>query len=176
MATTRWLPLIAGVSLCMLNQTSWANPAGTSAGARDHLELVRMWKLVEALDIDEEQAARVFPAFSRHRAAQLALQDKRTGQLRALRQLLAGEDTDDDDLLEAIGKVRRVEDEERQLEKAFQDQLDGLLTARQQVRLLLFEGTFRTDLRDIVRRMRVGEGPPGMGPEGARRRRGASSD
>ena len=40
-----------------------------SGKKREHLELLRMWRLVDKLEIDEEQAMSVFPAFHRQRPA-----------------------------------------------------------------------------------------------------------
>jgi hypothetical protein len=73
--------------------------------SQEQFELVRMWKLVETLEIDEGQAAKVFPAFSRHSRQRRALQADHGELLKGLGKSLQ-DGADDADLLEAIGKIR----------------------------------------------------------------------
>ena len=144
---------------------------GPPPEAREHMEMLRMWRLVDHLELDEAQAAKVFPAYRRQREARQALARERREVLNALRaQLQQG--ADDDQLRAAMAAVRGVEQRILEAEVSFRDELAGMLTVPQQARLLLFEDTFRSDLRDMVRRMRGGPpgGPPGgptdEGPEG----------
>ena len=53
--------------------------------------------------------------------------------------------------MQALRAVRTQIDEEK---ARFEGRLEDLLTTRQQARLLLFDSSFRSDLVDIVRRMR----------------------
>ena len=63
-----------GVLIWMLS-VAWAGQPQVAEGQptmlermsgkkREHLELLRMWRLVDKLEIDEEQAMTVFPAFA----------------------------------------------------------------------------------------------------------------
>jgi hypothetical protein len=139
-------------------------------GRKQHLELLRMWRLVDELEIDEEQATRVFPAFRRQRVHTDSLEQRRRALLSVITRQLK-EQAEDDELNSTMGKVRAIEDVIAQSQKAFDKKLDKLLMPRQRARLLLFDSTFRTDLVDIVRRMRGGsmegyprsEGMPGRG-------------
>jgi len=54
----------------------------------------------------------------------------------------------------------------------FEEDLSELLTTQQKARLLLFESTFRTDLVDIVRRVRGTDADGGPGMEGRPERGG----
>lgn len=171
----QWCPQyrrgMLGLLLAMLVTTIWmAGPRRADAqmpmlemeGRKQHLELLRMWRLVDELEIDEQQATRVFPAFRRQRAQTDSLEQRRRALLGVITRQLK-EQADDEALQSTMVKVRDIEEVIAQSKKAFHRKLDKLLTPRQQARLLLFDSIFRTDLVDIVRRMRGGgpEGRPG---------------
>lgn len=133
-----------------------------SGKKREHLELLRMWRLVDKLEIDEEQAMSVFPAFHRQRTERETLEKRRRSLLAVVTRQLK-EEVGDDDLLASIHKVHAVEDDIKRSEAAFSKELANLFSTRQQARLLLFDSTFRTDLMEVVRRMRGAgfDGRPG---------------
>lgn len=138
-----------------------AQPQVGTGPRRERLELLRMWRLVEELGIDEQQAAKVFPVLRRHRVAHEELEARHRELLASLRQQLdtgAGDDV----LLASIQRVQASVKELREHEASLPGELAGTLSAAQQARLLLFDQSFRTDLRDMVRRMRFGgEESPG---------------
>jgi len=136
--------------------------------------MLRMWRLVDELEIDEDQAMRVFPAFRRQRVQHDSL-EKHHRQLLDVVTMQLDEEVNDDALQVSIRNVRAAEEAIELSRSAFDQELAKLLTTRQQARLLLFDSTFRTDLADIVRRMRGagGRGPAGegmLGPGGRHRR------
>lgn len=120
-----------------------------------HMELLRMWRLVDALEIDEEQAMRVFPAFREHRATVDSLQKTSRSLQAALKKQLEG-DVEDDELEAAMQSLRKVRAQIDAEKESFETRLSGLLTTRQQAQLLLFDTDFRNDLVNIVRRIRGG--------------------
>ena len=157
--------------LVALVAVAWGIPPGAAIAQgpgvdgkgdrKQNFELLHMWRLVDELEIDEEQAMRVFPAFRRHKVQRDSLERRHRVLLAVIKRQLA-EDTEDDALLASMRKVSAAGDEIEDAKKAFQTDLARLLSARQQAKLLLFEMTFRTDLVDLVRRSRGagGEGPP----------------
>lgn len=143
--------------------------AGLQSPTREQLAMVRMWRLVSELEIDEAQATRVFPAYSQHQQAQQELLAQRQHLRKKLRQQLAAAG-DDDELLAQMTKIRAVDEEIATLESDFEKRLSKMLSPRQQAQLILFEDTFRSDLRDTVRRMRGGLGTSEGGERSPRRR------
>jgi G:T/U-mismatch repair DNA glycosylase len=130
---------------------------------KQHFELLRMWRLIDELEIDEEQAMKVFPAFRRHHVERDSL-SKRNRALLAVISRQLKEEAPESDLQVSIRKVRDLRAAMAKQQQLMAEDLSELLTTQQQARLLLFESTFRTDLVDIVRRVRGtdAEGPPGM--------------
>ena len=75
-----------------------------SGKKREHLELLRMWRLVDKLEIDEEQAMSVFPAFHRQRTERETLEKRRRSLLAVVTRQLK-EEVADDDLLASISEL-----------------------------------------------------------------------
>ncbi|MDA0334212.1 MAG: hypothetical protein O2782_03505 [bacterium] len=140
-------------------ERSGAGIGGGSGDRQKHFEMLRMWRLIDELEIDEEQAIKVFPVYGRQRAHLDALEQNRRMVLAEVTQQLR-EDAEDDDLRVSIRKVRAAEEAIATSQEDFAKELASLLTVRQQARLLLFDANFRTDLVDIVRRMRNGGDVP----------------
>jgi hypothetical protein len=165
----RWTPVLV---LWVLTLSWVGQPLTASAqpqlpermGDRQkHFEMLRMWRLVEELEIDEAQAMKVFPAFRRHRVLQDSLKQRHRRLLSVVTSQLE-EQVDDETLQVSIRNVQQATEAIDRAETAFEEDLAKLLTTRQQARLLLFDSSFRMDLVDIVRRMRGGGGPTGEGP------------
>ncbi len=137
--------------------------AGGQRMSAERVEMLKLWRIIDELEIEEEQAAELFPYWSKNQREKRSLGDERHKATRALHQLLQSEDTDDGDLEKQIGMIQAIDKRVFEQKKAFGDGLKKHLDARQRARLMVFEERFRGDLRDMVkgfRRMR----PDGNGP------------
>jgi Spy/CpxP family protein refolding chaperone len=132
----------------------------------ERLELIRMWRLVDELQIDGEQAARLFPFWSSHRRERRELHQRRKKAADELVDLLKREEIGEEILKEKLEKVRGIDQEKEELARVFHEKMAELLTVRQQARLLLFEDRFRKDLQEFLREVR----PFRRQREGARER------
>lgn len=160
------LLLVAGLLAAWSATPALAQPPWAEAGEnrKEHFELLRMWRLVDELAIDEQQAERVFPVFRRHRVQRDSLAMVRIRALTRLRKQLEG-DADEAELSALILQARAAAVELRQAEEGFAAELTTVLSTRQQAQLLLFDSSFRSDLQDVVRRMRGGGRQAPEGPE-----------
>ncbi|RLA92987.1 MAG: hypothetical protein DRG69_07925 [Deltaproteobacteria bacterium] len=148
--------LVVTLSLLLLSTALWAAPRGPQERRRE-LEMLRMWKLTEELDLSEEEAAKVFPLLRRYSRKRQQLQRQRWRLLQELRGLL-DEEAPPERLKE---KMRQIEAKTRELEelrwKEWQE-LKKTLSTEKQARYLLFHERFARDLWKILRR----------GPKGAK--------
>ncbi|MEE2659097.1 MAG: hypothetical protein VX733_11370 [Candidatus Latescibacterota bacterium] len=148
--------LIGAMLVTAMSATAqWPPPPGEgmTRPSGQHLELLRMWRLVDELQLDEAQARKVFPVMSRLRREIKELRKNRLGLERELAADL--ESGADDSRLEAqIERVRVAGRAIRDCRSRIHGELDAVLTLRQRAQLLLFEDTFRSELREIVSRMR----------------------
>ena len=135
--------VMAATSVCLAQE----RPRFPMNGER--MQLIKLWRLVDELEVDEEQAATLFPVWSKHERARKGIIDRRKAAAEELSKLL---EADSDKEIEAqLGKVRDIDAEIQRLDRDFKERLGGILSISQQARLLLFEDRFRSDLRNLVR-------------------------
>ena len=128
------------------------------------IETIKIWKMTEALNLDEDQAAKLFPKLAQlevsrrefHRRQRL-LRDEMAELLkqRPLR----------DEIKARLDQLDRTETDFRGHEQAIRGGLRSILSPEQQVRLALFEDRFETEMRSVIldlRQRRRGF-PPGSG-------------
>ncbi len=138
---------------------------GRRAEVRERVEMLRIWKLTEALQLDPDKAELFFPRYRKHLAELDSLHEElRDTGLRIERGLRDEEDVDFAGLIQRAVQLQRMETE--QLVR-FIDANSDLLSERQQAALLIFEHRFNQRLRELAHR--VGDRPPGEGPPPGRR-------
>ncbi len=129
---------------------------------RKRIETLRMWKLTEALDLDEETSARLFPLLSKFDKQRAQLQQSIRKDMRELRRALRSQQ--DADFAGIVGRLetnhremQRIKDEEFQ-------ELKTVLSPKQQAQLILFNMKFRNEMRKMIeesRGKRGGRSRPG---------------
>ncbi|MHB8882379.1 MAG: hypothetical protein ACYC69_12830 [Thermodesulfovibrionales bacterium] len=133
---------------------------------RKRVETLRIWKLTNALDLDEKTSARLLPVLSKNdkkrtaaegelrenmRDMREALKERREEQLRVILQRLE----------QSHKTLQKINDEER-------EELRKILTVEQQARFIIFQQEFDMEIRRIIadsRERRPGrdEARPGRG-------------
>ena len=150
----------AALVICMLFPTEavWSQPTSEDRRFRDRIQFLKMWRLVDQLEIDVNQAAVLFPLLSQHHRKMDELRVRREQASRDLRNILRGESPEDSELLAAMEGVTDLDRQVRVTEVEFNKSLESHLTVRQRAKLVLFSDHFRRDLREIVEGMRASEG------------------
>ena len=141
-----------------LSEAAWSQPPSEGRRSRDRIQFLKMWRLVDHLEIDVDQAAVLFPLLSQHHRKMEELRGQRKQAARDLRHILGGESPKDSELLAAMEKVADLDRRLRVTEDEFNKSLESHLTVRQRAKLVLFSDHFRRDLREIVEGMRASEG------------------
>ena len=136
-------------SICLLIAVA----AGGQGMSPKRLEMLKLWRIIDELEIEEQQAAELFPYWSKSQRDKRGLGDQRREATRSLHDLLeAG--AGDAELEKQIEAIREIEERAHLLDKRFRDGLRKYLDVRQQAQLMVFEERFRGDLRDMVRGFR----------------------
>jgi hypothetical protein len=143
-------PLCAILLFTVVAPLLRAQDEGEEFQGRRRIEEWRRMKLIEAVDLNEEQSIRYFARENEFRKAERRLGEDRRAVLDRLRSLGKGNPADAEvqkelDALAAIG-TRLV-----QLRVEFVNALRDLLSPKQIVRLLLFEDEFSRQLRSLLR-------------------------
>ena len=134
----------------------WAQPG---PGSRPY-ERIEQWKkvrMIEMLDLNEEQSVRFFARMNDHEKAERALRQERMEILDRLERMVRG-GAEESDYAKAFAQVRDVDtriDTERQ---EFFDNLKNFLSTEQRAKLMLFERRFDSELRQAMRELRRREG------------------
>lgn len=115
---------------------------------RKRIETLRIWKLTKALDLDEKTAARLFPLMNRHDRERAEVEREIKESMKNLRKALR---------VENEGKLSGLLEKLRNSHKALQglndeerEDLEKILTVKQQARYIIFQQEFNREIRRII--------------------------
>ena len=166
--------LIALSMILLLAQTGWTQenpenspPPGSRQEALQRITMLRIFKLTEMLELNEEDAARLFPVIQRYDRQFREIMEKKEKLMHRLRQELQQERPDEAKLHKLVDEILVLEREAMRLRTEQFKELKQILTAQQYAKYLIFDQRFREDLNrmlDDIRRQRPRrrnrQGPP----------------
>jgi Spy/CpxP family protein refolding chaperone len=122
---------------------------------RENIETLRVYKLLEVLNLTEEQSTQFLPALKEFQSAKKSFEDRRRNLLEELETTLnAG--SNDKKLKDILAEL---EDNRNQFQAATDSYLDkakSILTVEQQAQLYLFEDRFERRIRETIEQIRGG--------------------
>lgn len=127
-------------------------PPPPMAGERPH-ERIEQWKkvrLIEILDLKEDQSVRFFARLKEHDLLRRQLMKEKGEALDRLDRLVRNR-ASEGDLEKAFPDVLAVDDRMRDEQRRYFSGLSDLLTPEQRAKLLLFERQFEKELREAMR-------------------------
>ena len=130
-------------------------------GFEANYENLRLFKLLEAVDLSEEQSQRFIPMFHGYRKDIRQLRQERADLIDQLKGTLDRKDADDQ--IRAL--LRQLDDNQatqQRREKKFSDVCDGVLAVPPKAKLAIFEERFEREVLECMREFR-GQGGPGPG-------------
>lgn len=130
------------------------------------IETIKIWKMTEALDLSEDQAAKLFPKLSQLEASRREFQRRQRLLRDELADLLKQRPLRDQDVRTRLDELDRTEADFKGRELAVRSELRSILSLEQQARLALFEERFETEMRRTIqdlRQRRQGFFPYGSG-------------
>ncbi len=126
----------------------------------DRLRLMRMWKLTEYLNLDEETSAKLFPILNRYDDQRLALNEERVGVLKDIKSELDKETPDEKKLGEFLAKSEELRLKMEKINQDERNELKKVLSVKQQAKLLLFYRNFEYELYRMMRERKTIHKPP----------------
>jgi hypothetical protein len=137
---------------------------------RKHLEQLRILKMLELLDLSEDQEVPFLTAFNSMRQEQHDLEEQTNLVLDTLAAEMQSGSVSEARLNGLIDRAKSLEQEKFSRLMAFMDEAGTMLTPEQMAKLLIFHKRFEAELLEQVGRFRrgMGGGPgaPGGPPEG----------
>lgn len=115
---------------------------------RKRIETLKMWKLTQALDLDEKTSAQLFPLLSKYEKKRAEIERAMRDDMRELRETLKER---------REGNLKNILDRLEQNHKAAQSikdeervELKKILTIEQQARFIIFQQEFDREIRKII--------------------------
>ena len=160
--------ILAIVSSAMGQPFAPSPPGSPSPGeGRRLIETIKIWKLSEALNLNEDQAARLFPKLAQLEASRREFHSRQRLLRDEVALLLTQRPLRVQEIKAKLDELDRTEADFRVRERAMKGELRSILSLEQQARLALFEDRFETEMRRTIqdlRQRRRGVSPYGPGP------------
>lgn len=119
---------------------------------QQRMESLRMWKLLEVLDLTEEQSNAFLPALREFQKSEASYNENRRELLDQLQKSL--EDKDQKKMSETVAKLKQNRLQLEQNRVQFLAKADKILSAEQQAKFLLFQNRFEGRLRAEIMDLR----------------------
>ncbi len=136
------------------NWQDWRSPPGMEyrrhMGEGNRLEMLRIWKMTEYLELDEDQATRFFPALQQRRQEIRAVDSTVIALSRRIIQRINEEDVTQQQVNQWRQELLNYQQEKLRQEQNFLESLPKYLTPKQQARYLIFERRFQQTLIDLI--------------------------
>ncbi len=147
------------VLLLVFSGISVAQPFGGrhQKGPKERIEELARIKLLEILNLNEEDAIRFFSRRNNYLDGQKELTDQRDEVMLEMEIAIRKEKTNDEfDYKAAIKKIANLEDQISEQREKFINSLSDLLSIEQIAKLIVFESKFRREIRDVLMQRRGG--------------------
>lgn len=148
------------LGLCLAGVV-WSAPPGGLQGEpqvrtrlRENISDLYLIRLTRALELTEDQTARLYPLLTRAEKEKSALQGRMGADLKALRRELAGSPVDEGRILELVARIREARRAIRAKEDEADAVLEGSLTPLQRARYVVFTVEFLRSVGENLQRAR----------------------
>lgn len=149
----------------VVGATLFAALFSSAAGAREakdrhweRVEMLRIWKLTEVLELDEEAMARIAPVVKTYNKKMRHGAMEREKTLHQLRRACRKEEGVDEKLIrESTRKILSLESEMMKTRHAHYKEMEKRLDPRLMGRYLLFEVRFQDEIQKFMQDMRGGK-------------------
>jgi|GEM_PF-3205714 len=117
---------------------------------RKRINLIKIWRLSEELDLSEEKADKLFPVIRRFDKEKLELEKERNELMKNLRENLKKGKSKDTKLKKIIIKLEENYAALQNLKKEKFNEMKDILSVEEQVKLILFMEYFPKEIRSII--------------------------
>ena len=121
---------------------------------REEIETMKMWKMLEVLDLTDEQSNDFLPAWRELQKAQKDFRERREELLKSLEAVLGEEKPDEGKIRNILGQLEKERSRFDEVQQRFRQKAKEVLTLEQQAKLLLFEDRFEKRMMEIIRQYR----------------------
>lgn len=154
---TQFIILISSI-LIFLVQASFAQPPQRfeeRKRVRERIETLRLWKMIEFLDLTPEQSDEFLPLLHKFQKAQKDLEKAKVEIFKDLKNELGSEEVNEKKIQEILVRLEKNREELERERKSFLIDSRKTLTLIQEAKLILFEQRFERELKETLRKLRL---------------------
>jgi Spy/CpxP family protein refolding chaperone len=156
---------LANALVLILALGAWPTAAAAQSGPpqerarlRERLSDLYLVRLTRALELTEEQTAKLYPVLTRAEKEKAALQRQMGLDLRSLRDEMAKTPPGDQAVLELVGRIQEARRAIRRKDEEVDAVLEAVLTPVQRGRYVIFSVDFLRSMGESLGRIRRGPG------------------
>ena len=132
----------------------WQSRGGRQRGVRANINLLRLMRMVQVLELNEEQVSVILPVMNQNEKEKQQLQEDIQAKMRELRVLILKEEPDEEELNTCLTSINKLKKDLLDKEAEFEEFLNGQLSLIQQANYILFSQEFYRGLREELDRAR----------------------
>jgi len=117
---------------------------------RKRIDLIRMWRLTEDLNLDEETGSKLFPLIRQYEEKRRVLARKREEILFTLKGQLKTGTPHEESIKGLLKEWEEIRAEEQDLNRKEKEDLKKILSIEQQAKYLLFQQEFTKEMRRMI--------------------------
>mgnify|MGYP001312276088 CR=1 FL=1 len=136
------------------------NGMGVHEQRAKNLENLRMLKLMEVLDLSDEQSPRFIEAYASFRKDSRQINYDIQSAVDSLARILASPKIDNDLVTKSISQITSLKAKREQRLSDLHNKIESFLTTEQMGKLVVFEERFERELLECVRGFRMGQMDP----------------
>lgn len=125
---------------------------------REEIQTMKMWKMLEVLDLTDEQSNDFLPAWRELQKAQKDFRERREELLKSLEAILGEAMPAEGKIKDILGQLEKERSQFEEVQQRFRQKAQEVLTLEQQAKLLLFEDRFEKRMMEIIRQYRERKG------------------
>lgn len=130
---------------------------------RKRIETLRMWRLTEALNLDEKTSTQVFPLVGKYDKKRTEIEQSLRSSMKELRKSL--KENREGNLKSILDKIEENHKALQRIKEEEWAELKKIFTIEQQARFILFQQEFDREIRGIISEAREKRRPEGLGKE-----------
>ena len=151
------IALLIAVALTLTSvavaHAEWGNgrrDKGDKQKVRDRVEFIKMWKLTEALDLDQEMATKLFPLMNEFDQKQRDLRKKRSETMKQMGEELEKDASDPAALRSLIDQFKENERDMTNMRIQRLDALSKVLTDEQVATMIALAPKFESRVKELI--------------------------
>jgi hypothetical protein len=163
MKKTAWI-VCAAVLAAGIPARAQAPAGGARQRVQENLSILRLVRLTQALELTEDQTAKIFPPLTKIEKERLEIQKALSAGIQDLRRMLRDPQTKDADYEPALRQIREGRNRIAALEEETNIVLEKHLTVVQKARYQIFQIEFYRGLGETLNQARQRLGRNGLPP------------